>query len=90
MAKVSLKNVSKIYPREKGGEINAVKDLNLEIADREFVVLAGSPSCGKSTALRMIAGLEEISKGDIYIAEGIEGHRVSKFVFKGLSSSASQ
>ena len=69
MAKVSLKNVSKIYPGEKGGEINAVKDLNLEIADREFVVLVGPSGCGKSTALRMIAGLEEISKGDIYIGE---------------------
>ena len=69
MAKVSLKNVSKIYPSEKGGEINAVKDLNLEIADREFVVLVGPSGCGKSTALRMIAGLEEISKGDIYIGE---------------------
>jgi len=69
MAKVSLKNVSKIYPRENGGEINAIKDLSLEIADREFVVLAGSPGCGKSTVLRMIVGLEEISKGDIYIGE---------------------
>jgi multiple sugar transport system ATP-binding protein len=69
MAKVSLKNVSKIYPGEKGGEINAVKDLSLEIADREFVVLAGSAGCGKSTVLRMIAGLEEISKGDIHIDE---------------------
>ena len=69
MAKVSLKNVSKIYPGEKGGEIYAVKDLNLEIADREFVVLVGPSGCGKSTALRMIAGLEEISKGDIYIGE---------------------
>jgi multiple sugar transport system ATP-binding protein len=69
MAKVSLKNVSKIYPGEKGGEINAVKDLSLEVADREFVVLAGSAGCGKSTVLRMIAGLEEISKGDIHIGE---------------------
>jgi multiple sugar transport system ATP-binding protein len=69
MAKVSLKNVSKIYPHEKGGAINAIKDLSLEIADREFVVLAGSPGCGKSTVLRMIAGLEEISEGDIYIGE---------------------
>jgi ABC-type sugar transport system ATPase subunit len=69
MAKVSLKNVSKILSREKGGEIYAVKDLNLEIADREFVVLVGPSGCGKSTALRMIAGLEEISKGDIYIGE---------------------
>jgi len=69
MAKVSLKNVSKIYPRENGGETTAIKDLSLEIADGEFVVLAGSPGCGKSTVLRMIAGLEEISKGDIYIGE---------------------
>jgi multiple sugar transport system ATP-binding protein len=69
MAKVSLKNVSKIYPREKCGEINAVKDLSFEIANREFVVLAGSQDCGKSTVLRMIAGLEEISEGDIYIGE---------------------
>src|SRR4029434_445685 len=69
MAKVSLKNVSKIYPGEKGGGINAIKDLSLEIADHEFVVLAGSPGCGKSTVLRMIAGLEEISIGDIHIGE---------------------
>jgi len=69
MAKVSLKSVSKIYPGEKGGEINAVKDLSLEVADREFVVLVGPSGCGKSTTFRMIAGLEEISKGDIYIGE---------------------
>ena len=69
MAKVSLKNVFKIYPGEKSGEINAVKDLSLEIADREFVVLVGPSGCGKSTILRMIAGLEEISQGDIYIGE---------------------
>ena len=67
MAKVSLKNVSKIYPRENGGEINAIKDLSLEIADREFVVLVGPSGCGKSTTLRMIAGLEEITDGEIWI-----------------------
>ena len=65
MAKVSVKNVSKIYP----GDVTAVKDVSLEIADREFVVLVGPSGCGKSTALRMIAGLEEISKGDIYIGD---------------------
>ena len=69
MAKVSLKNVSKIYPGEKGGDVTAVKDFSLEIADREFVVLVGPSGCGKSTTLRMIAGLEEISKGDIYIGD---------------------
>ena len=69
MAKVSVKNVSKIYPGDKGGDVTAVKDVSLEIADREFVVLVGPSGCGKSTTLRMIAGLEEISKGDIYIGD---------------------
>jgi multiple sugar transport system ATP-binding protein len=69
MAKVSLKNVCKIYPGEKGGEITAVADVSLEIEDHELVVIAGPTGCGKSTMLRMIAGLEEISQGDIYIGE---------------------
>ena len=49
--------------------MTAVKDVSLEIADREFVVLVGPSGCGKSTTLRMIAGLEEISQGDIYIGD---------------------
>ena len=69
MANVSVKNVYKIYPGEKGGDITAVSDVSLEIADREFVVLVGPSGCGKSTTLRMIAGLEEISKGDVFIGE---------------------
>ncbi len=69
MAKVLLENVFKIYP----GNVVAVKDVNLEIADREFVVLVGPSGCGKSTTLRMVAGLEEISKGSIYI----DGRRVN-------------
>jgi multiple sugar transport system ATP-binding protein len=69
MAKVSVKNVFKIYPGEKGSDGTAVNDISFEIADREFVVLAGPSNCGKSIILRMIAGLEEISKGDIYIGE---------------------
>ncbi len=73
MATVSLKNVYKIYPGEKGREVTAVCDFNLEIADREFVVFVGPSGCGKSTTLRMVAGLEEISRGDILIA----GHRVN-------------
>jgi multiple sugar transport system ATP-binding protein len=67
MAKVSVRNVSKIYLAEKGRNVTAVKDLNVEVADREFLVLVGPSGCGKSTTLRMIAGLEEISKGDIFI-----------------------
>lgn len=63
MAEVVLKNVTKIY---EGGNI-AVKDVNIDIKDREFVVLVGPSGCGKSTTLRMVAGLEEISQGEIYI-----------------------
>ena len=63
MAKVLLENVYKVYP----GDVTAVKDACLEIDDQEFVVLVGPSGCGKSTTLRMIAGLEEISKGTVYI-----------------------
>jgi multiple sugar transport system ATP-binding protein len=63
MAKVVLENVYKIYP----GNVTAVHDANLVIEDREFVVLVGPSGCGKSTTLRMIAGLEEISRGTIAI-----------------------
>jgi multiple sugar transport system ATP-binding protein len=63
MAKVVLENVWKIYPKD----VVAVNDVNLEIEDREFLVLVGPSGCGKSTTLRMVAGLEEISRGAIYI-----------------------
>lgn len=65
MANLSLRNVYKEYT--KG--IAAVSDFNLEIKDNEFVVFVGPSGCGKSTTLRMIAGLEEISKGEIYIED---------------------
>ena len=63
MASISCRHIYKIYP----GNVTAVKDFNLEIADKEFVVFVGPSGCGKSTTLRMIAGLEEISKGEMYI-----------------------
>lgn len=69
MASVSIRNLSKFYPGDTGKEVAAVKDLSLEIADREFVVLLGPSGCGKSTTLRMVAGLEEISQGDIHIGD---------------------
>jgi multiple sugar transport system ATP-binding protein len=69
MAQVILKAVSKVYPRKNGTYLTAVNDLNLEIEDHEFVVLAGPAGCGKSSVIRMIAGLEAISKGDIFIGD---------------------
>lgn len=69
MAKVTLENVWKIFP----GDVVAVRDFCLEIEDREFVVLVGPSGCGKSTTLRMVAGLEDISRGSIYI----DGRRVN-------------
>ncbi len=65
MASVKLENIFKIY--DDG--FTAVDDLNLEINDKEFIVLVGPSGCGKSTTLRMIAGLEEISKGNMYIGD---------------------
>ncbi|MFL5115454.1 MAG: ABC transporter ATP-binding protein [Microvirga sp.] len=62
MAQVRLRNLNK-----KFDGTHAVKDVNLEIRDREFVVLVGPSGCGKTTTLRMVAGLEEISSGDISI-----------------------
>ena len=62
MAGVTLRNVVKRY-----GDVEAVRGINLDIADEEFVVLVGPSGCGKSTTLRMIAGLEDISGGDIAI-----------------------
>jgi multiple sugar transport system ATP-binding protein len=66
MAGVTLQNLHKLY-----GQVPAVGDVSLEIADREFVVLVGPSGCGKSTTLRMVAGLEEISGGTIRIGERV-------------------
>ncbi len=66
MHQVQLKNVFKSY-----GTNLIVKDLNLDIEEHEFIVLVGPSGCGKSTTLRMIAGLEEISKGTLFIGEKV-------------------
>lgn len=65
MAKLRLKDVAKIY--EDG--YKAVKNINLEIEDQEFIVFVGPSGCGKSTTLRMIAGLETISEGELWIGD---------------------
>ena len=62
MGQVVLRNVNKFYD-----SVHAVKDVNLQIRDKEFVVFVGPSGCGKTTTLRMIAGLEAISSGDISI-----------------------
>src|SRR5881398_28586 len=66
MADVSLRKVVKKYD-----EVEAVRGIDLDIADHEFVVLVGPSGCGKSTTLRMIAGLEEITDGEIWIGGSV-------------------
>ncbi|MFP5343196.1 MAG: ABC transporter ATP-binding protein [Candidatus Limnocylindria bacterium] len=66
MATVTFDKINKIY-----GDFHAVKDLNLEIGDGEFMVLVGPSGCGKTTSLRMIAGLEEISSGELRIGDRV-------------------
>jgi multiple sugar transport system ATP-binding protein len=69
MAELALEHIYKIYDNK----VTAVEDFNLHIEDKEFIVFVGPSGCGKSTTLRMIAGLEDISKGDFFI----DGKRVN-------------
>jgi multiple sugar transport system ATP-binding protein len=66
MAEVVIRNLNKSYD-----EVHAVKDVNLEIRDKEFVVLVGPSGCGKTTTLRMVAGLETITSGQIVIDDTV-------------------
>ncbi len=70
MANISIRNLNKTYP----GGVEVIKNLNLEIKDKEFIVLVGPSGCGKSTTLRMIAGLEEITGGELYIGDALVNH----------------
>ncbi len=65
MAQVSLRNLTKVFP----GNVVAVKDVSLGIENKEFVVLVGPSGCGKSSTLRMIGGLEQITKGEVWIGD---------------------
>ena len=67
MASLSLKHINKVYPNG----FEAVKDFNLEIADKEFIIFVGPSGCGKSTTLRMVAGLEEITSGELKIGDKV-------------------
>ena len=65
MAQVRLVNVTKVFPPD----VVAVDNIRVDVADKEFVVLVGPSGCGKSSTLRMIAGLEEVTRGEIYIGD---------------------
>ena len=64
MARIQLKNVSRRW-----GSFIAVDNINLDIADEEFVVFLGPSGCGKTTTMRMIAGLEDVSSGEIWLGD---------------------
>ena len=68
MASVTLKNVSKTYIGKKE-EVKAVRNLNLEVQDGEFMCLLGPSGCGKTSSMRMIVGLEDITEGEIHIGD---------------------
>ena len=67
MASLSLQHINKTYPNG----FEAVKDFNLEIEDKEFIIFVGPSGCGKSTTLRMIAGLEDITSGELKIGDRV-------------------
>ena len=67
MARVLIRNLNKFYDKD----VHAVKDVNLEIRDKEFMVLVGPSGCGKTTTLRMVAGLESISSGQVLIGDTV-------------------
>src|SRR5438046_8163636 len=74
MATIKLQDVTKRYP----DGFEAVKHMDLEIPDGEFMILVGPSGCGKSTALRMIAGLEDITAGELRIGDQVVNDRTPK------------
>jgi len=74
MAEVTLEEVTKIFP----GDVVAVDDVNLTIRDKEFIVLVGPSGCGKSTTLRIVAGLEDATRGTIRIGKRVVNNVVPK------------
>src|SRR6267378_310128 len=74
MANIELRDVTKRYP----DGFEAVKHMDLEIPDGEFMILVGPSGCGKSTALRMIAGLEDITEGEMRIGDQVVNDKAPK------------
>lgn len=86
MSKVELRNLVKSYDGKK----NIINNINLEISDKEFIVLVGSSGCGKSTILRLISGLEDITSGEVYIDDKLVNNTHPKdrdiaFVFQSYA-----
>ena len=73
-AALSIKSVDKIYQGRGKGPVHAVKNLDMDVQRGEIVALLGSSGCGKTSTLRMIAGFEEVTRGDIVL----EGRRVNQ------------
>src|SRR5712692_10351300 len=72
MARVVIRNLNKKYGDARAAkEVHAVKDVNLDIEDKEFIVLVGPSGCGKTTTLRMVAGLESITSGEVLINDRV-------------------
>src|ERR1700716_3037508 len=74
MAEIEFDDVTKRYP----DGFEAVKDMNLEVNDGEFMILVGPSGCGKSTALRMVAGLEDITDGELKIGGQVVNDKAPK------------
>ena len=82
MAELKLENIYKIYDNN----VTAVTDFNLHIQDKEFIVFVGPSGCGKSTTLRMVAGLEDISKGEFSIDGKLMNDVLQKIAISQWSS----
>src|SRR6202161_3647959 len=74
MAPITLEHVTKVYPNG----FEAVHELDLNVADGEFMVIVGPSGCGKTTALRMVAGLEDITSGTLMIGDRVVNDVTSK------------
>ncbi len=70
MAAISLRNIEKVYP----DGVPVIRGINMEIAEGEFMVFVGPSGCGKSTMMRMIAGLEDITRGELHISGRLANH----------------